>query len=150
MNIYKLHSKPETLNNYKQISKLRDIVISSKDNYSATIEYKNLLGDLHREDGPALEYEDGREAWYYDGVPHRGGDLPASIDPDGDMEWWVHGKQHREGGPAIVYDNGMEYWMYNDELHREDGPAVTDNETYFRYYIHNKEYSKEEYNAMNK
>jgi len=31
---------------------------------------------------------------------------------------------HREDGPAIEYDNGTKYWYRNGRLHREDGPAV--------------------------
>lgn len=49
---------------------------------------------FHREDGPAIEYADGR------------------------IEYWVEGKLHREDGPAIVYpgvDNGY-CWFLNGEL----------------------------------
>jgi len=31
---------------------------------------------------------------------------------------------HRTDGPAIEYINGKECWYLNNELHREDGPAV--------------------------
>jgi NTP pyrophosphatase (non-canonical NTP hydrolase) len=31
---------------------------------------------------------------------------------------------HREDGPAVEYSNGDKRWYLNDELHREDGPAV--------------------------
>ena len=59
-----------------------------------------LNGELHREDGPAIEYASGDKAWYLDG------------------------KLHREDGPAFEWANGDKAWYLNDELHREDGPAV--------------------------
>ena len=31
------------------------------------IVHKNLLGQLHREDGPAIECSDGSKDWYIDG-----------------------------------------------------------------------------------
>lgn len=49
--------------------------------------YKN--GKLHREDGPAVIYNNGRK------------------------EWWVNGRRHREGGPAVEWINGTnQYWTH--------------------------------------
>ena len=31
---------------------------------------------------------------------------------------------HREDGPAVIYPDGTEMWYKNDQLHREDGPAA--------------------------
>ena len=40
-------------------------------------------------------------------------------------EWWLNGKRHREDEPAMVEDNdGYKEWWLNGERHREDGPAV--------------------------
>ncbi len=49
--------------------------------------FKN--GDLHREDGPAIEWADGTKIWYVDG------------------------KLHREDGPAIEYASGSKEWYRN-------------------------------------
>jgi hypothetical protein len=38
---------------------------------------------LHREDGPAVEWADGRR------------------------EWWLHGERHREDGPALEWADGQ-------------------------------------------
>ena len=54
---------------------------------------------LHREDGPAVEYTDGRT-------------------------WYLNGKLHRVDGPAMEYYNGSKYWFLNDKFHRTDGPAI--------------------------
>jgi len=44
--------------------------------------------NLHRKDGPAIEYANG------------------------DKEWFLNGKRHREDGPAVELANGhKEYWI---------------------------------------
>ena len=55
-------------------------------------EYKNKQGQLHRTDGPAIEYDNGTK------------------------EWYINGKLHRTDGPAIEYDNGSKEWWVNGEL----------------------------------
>jgi hypothetical protein len=64
-------------------------------------EYINSSGELHREDGPAVECDSGSYAWYF------------------------HGKRHREDGPATknVYgykpnDAFYEYYL-NDKMYTE-------------------------------
>jgi len=37
---------------------------SIKKEYSDWVEYRNKEGQLHREDGPAREYDDGTKSWY--------------------------------------------------------------------------------------
>ncbi len=51
--------------------------------------YINEKGQLHREDGPAVENIHNRK------------------------EWCKHGKWHREDGPAVEYPNGDKYWYLN-------------------------------------
>ena len=63
-------------------------------------EWRNSLGQLHRENGP------------------------ARIRADGTQEWWINGKRHRRNGPAIEWNDGEKEWYLNGELHREDGPAI--------------------------
>ena len=53
-------------------------------------------GELHREDGPAVEYSNG------------------------DKWWCIHGKYHREDGPAYERKNGykeyyLEHLQYTEE-----------------------------------
>jgi hypothetical protein len=52
--------------------------------------YRNEDGKPHREDGPALELDDGSKYWF------RNGEL------------------HQEGGPAVELPNGDKYWFRND------------------------------------
>jgi hypothetical protein len=49
-----------------------------------------LNGQLHREDGPAIEYVDGGKAWF------------------------LNGKRHREDGPAFEYVSGEKCWYLED------------------------------------
>ena len=54
-------------------------------------------GQLHREDGPAVEYSDGYKAWY------------------------IKGERHREDGPALEFVNGTkEYWINGEELTEQE------------------------------
>jgi hypothetical protein len=55
-------------------------------------EWYNLNGELHREDGPAIEFDDG------------------------DKYWYINGERHREDGPAIEYADGDKSWYINGEL----------------------------------
>ena len=55
-----------------------------------------LNGELHREDGPAIEFANGSKAWY------------------------LHGKYHREDGPAYegvsrLFTTGWRKWYLEDE-----------------------------------
>jgi antitoxin component YwqK of YwqJK toxin-antitoxin module len=54
--------------------------------------YKN--GELHRDDGPTIEYPSGRKAWY------------------------KNGQLHRENGPAIECSDGRKYWYKNGKLQK--------------------------------
>ena len=70
-------------------------------------------GNLHREDGPAVEFADGAKCWWLYGKPHRV-DGPAFEEVNGTKEWWLNGKYHREDGPAREYANGTKEWWVND------------------------------------
>jgi hypothetical protein len=50
-----------------------------------------LNGELHRDDGPAVEFANGTKCWY------------------------LNGKLHREDGPAVEYANGDKRWYLNGE-----------------------------------
>ncbi len=59
------------------------------------IKYLDFNGQLHREDGPAMTFNNGAEFYY------------------------VHGKQHRTDGPSTIWHDGeVEYWV-NDVYYTE-------------------------------
>ena len=79
-----------------------------------TKEWRWYLNDeLHREDGPAVEWANGTKEWRLQGVRHRE-DGPAVEYPDGDKRWYLDGKLHREDGPAIEWADGDEWWYLKD------------------------------------
>lgn len=101
-------------------------------------------GELHRENGPAVECLDGIKIWLKRGKIHRDesqpcttyptGIGPAVECPDGRKEWLQYNKLHREDGPAVICELG-EFWFRWGKFHRGkskkcprypngDGPAV--------------------------
>tara|TARA_R100000951_G_scaffold106063_1_gene100301 strand:- start:2 stop:676 length:675 start_codon:yes stop_codon:yes gene_type:complete len=110
-------------------------------NACGVTEYR-LNGELHREDGPAVEYADEPGQWYLHGKLHRE-DGPAESMDNGHW-WYLHGKLHREGGPAIEQllpfgeDTKMEEWYLHGELHREDGPALDDGDGQREWWLDGK------------
>lgn len=94
-----------------------------------------LNGELHREDGPALEWRNGSRWWYSHGRLHRE-DGPAVERADGTKEWFVNGLRHRDAGPALVRPGGLRHWYRNNKLHREDGPAVERADGSRWWYLH--------------
>lgn len=83
----------------KVFSRLGAAVVGMTVSKNKTKIWRNDAKELHREDGPAIEYSDGAQ------------------------EWWLNGQLHRKGGPAISRKH-MQAWYVNGLLHREDGPAI--------------------------
>ena len=63
--------------------------------YPSIVEWRNELGQLHREDGPAI------------------------VCAYGYKEWYINDKLHREDGPAIEYADGDKSWYINDKEYTE-------------------------------
>jgi hypothetical protein len=74
-----------------------------------------LNDKLHRIDGPAEEFSDGKKYWYQNGL------------------------LHRIGGPAIEWANGEKHWYQNDLLHRIDGPACDYVDGYKEWWFEGKQ-----------
>ena len=56
-----------------------------------TREFYNSDGQLHRTNGPAIEYANGTKYWYQNGVCHRT-DGPAVEWDSGGKSWFIDGK----------------------------------------------------------
>jgi len=54
-----------------------------------------LNSNLHKIDGPAVEYANGTKYWCLNGKLHRT-DGPAVEFADGDKEWWLNDIQYSE------------------------------------------------------
>jgi len=46
------------------------------------------------------------------------------IDENGYKMWFKDNQLHREEGPALEYPDGTKFWYIRDRLHRLDGPAI--------------------------
>lgn len=46
------------------------------------------------------------------------------IYPNGTQEWWFDNELHREDGPAVEREDESRLWYKRGQLHRTDGPAV--------------------------
>jgi hypothetical protein len=79
----------------------------------------HLKKNIHREDGPAVEYDDGGKCWYQNGKRHRV-DGPAIIRTDGYKAWYLNGRRHRVDGPAIEYVSGDNLWFLNGHNYEFD------------------------------
>ena len=86
-----------------------------------TVFYLNGQGQIHREDGPAVESPEGHKKWYIDGLLHRL-DGPASVNSLGE-DWYQNGLLHRKDGPAVIHHSHKEWWL-NGKRHRVGGPAI--------------------------
>jgi hypothetical protein len=84
-----------------------------------TKRWYNEKDELHRLDGPAIEYSDGDKYWCQNGKYHRL-DGPALDHIDGYKAWWVNGQLHRLDGPAVEYASGAKEWYIEDVYHTEE------------------------------
>ena len=76
--------------------------------------YYNIAGQLHRTDGPAVEWVNGEHRWYQSGLLHRD-DGPAVEWADGSKSWWQNGQRHRTDGPAVELTCGYTEYRINGE-----------------------------------
>jgi hypothetical protein len=88
--------------------------------------------------------ERGNKRWYTNGELHRE-DGPAIEWANGDRSWWINGDLHREDGPVIEYANGDKFWFINGKFHREDGPAIERTSGYKEWYIHGEKLTRAEF-----
>lgn len=103
----------------------------------------DAIGRPHRQDGPAVERDDGYQEWRWCGRRHRS-DGPAVIYSGGGEEWWHNHQLHREDGPAVERADGSKEWWLSGKRHRQDGPAIVEDGRQ-RFFIDDKELSEEEF-----
>ena len=113
--------------------------------YKDRTEYLNSKGQLHREDGPAVENSNEDKYWYLNGNCHRENG-PAIEYSNGDKCWFLNNQFHREDGPAVEYANGSKYWYLNGKLHREDGPAREYADGSKEWWLNGKKLTEAEFN----
>ena len=90
-----------------------DIELTQDIDEHGNIEWKNKAGELHRTNGPAIEWADGGKFWYCNGELHRDGDLPAVEFANGKVEYWRHGI---EGFPSDGVSSPTHYEVEGKQL----------------------------------
>ena len=70
------------------------------------------------------------------------------VHPNGDKYWLLNDQIHREDGPAVEKANGTKEWCLNGEHHREDGPAIEWSDGYKEWYLNDKRVTEEEHKRM--
>ena len=58
-----------------------------------TKRWLNSLGQFHREDGPAIEHDNGIKFWYKNGLHHREDGPAVQYAYSGHIEWWIVGRR---------------------------------------------------------
>ena len=76
-----------------------------------------LNGKTHREDGPAIEYEDGGKYWFINGKMHRE-DGPAAIVHGYRKEWYLDGKEVQPED-VVDYNLAKGIFCYYDDQEQE-------------------------------
>src|SRR5258708_6182686 len=99
---------------------------SRKDECGNIFWYKEGTGIAHREDGPAIEWNDGGKEWQQDGKLHRINGPAISF--VGMKVWYINGKRHRLDGPAVEVITGERYWWHQGKY-----IPVRSQENYERY-----------------
>lgn len=118
--------------------------------HSAPFKYDDKIawykhGTYHREDGAALEWNNGTRMWYYKGALHRVGG-PAVTNPLGNEDWYFEGNLHREDGPAeSVPREGYKGWLKHGVYHRLDGPAREWSNGIKQFWIDGQDYTEEDF-----
>jgi hypothetical protein len=96
--------------------------------------WKNEEGQYHRENGPAIEWNNGDKSWYINGELHRENG-PALENAGGSKSYWLNGikveekdlpmNQKEEWPKCTTNEMGTKFWRNKEgEYHREDGPAI--------------------------
>ena len=95
MNLYKFHNEPQSLDLFNEANELSLSFIEPVNGIRLQTKYKDIMGRLHKEDGPAYTSSGipEIEAWYWHGKLHRLEQEPAYRNSDGKVQWWINGVQ---------------------------------------------------------
>jgi len=78
--------------------------------------YLNDEEQLHRLDGPAVEYSCGTKYWAINGNYHRNIDLAEEYS-DGEKLWRFKGERHRVGGSFYSHSK---WWFIHGEVYSKE------------------------------
>lgn len=67
------------------------------------------------------------------------------VSGNGTKRWFLNDELHREDGPAIEYIRGSKLWYLNGKLHRVAGPAIKGADGSKAWYLEGKQLTKQEH-----
>ena len=67
------------------------------------------------------------------------------VESNGDKFWYLNNQLHREDGPAVERSDGSKRWYLNGQLHREDGPAIERFDGSKSWYLNSEFLTEEEH-----
>ena len=70
------------------------------------------------------------------------------VDIIGNQYWFKADQVHKEDGPAITWNDGNQYWYKEGKIHREDGPAVIYADGRQLWYNYGKRYEPSAHDLM--
>jgi hypothetical protein len=70
----------------------------------------------------------------------------VKVDFEGNKSWYLDDELHREDGPAIEDANGYKAWYLIGKLHREDGPAIEYSSGEKAWFLNGKCLTEEQFN----
>lgn len=56
------------------------------------------------------------------------------IDEYGNQEWYLNDQIHRDDAPAVIDKDGTQKWYQWGKLHRTDGPAIVQTKTHKHWF----------------
>lgn len=140
---YNVHCYPEEISATKDYPPDKGIILDGPVVWKTTSEISKRIylwysdGVLHRLDGPAIVFPDGRLTWWVDGkqipvntqeeferwlkINHHTKELPRQNILN--LETKAHLRREYDDGPFEDEDGTLWYYK-NGHLHRDDGPAV--------------------------
>jgi hypothetical protein len=62
---------------------------------------------------------------------------------DGRKYWYLNDELHREDGPAVENADGDKCWYLNNKLHREDGPAVEHSDGHKAWFLNGQRHRED-------
>ena len=112
--------------------------------YPSGIKSWLMNGKLHREDGPAIEWPDGVKEWYLNGKLLTEQEFNTRMNT---KELTINPIEELLEYTVKVYPNGSKFWWLNEELHREDGPAIEWLDGTKEWYLNGVELSEQDFNT---
>ena len=124
-NVTKLERSVEQKSTEEKMKTIKvDNFYDLPENYTGIVKYHGgsieyyLNGEFHREDGPAIIWDDGTIQYYLNGKCHRE-DGPAAIQPDGSIFYYLNDKNITEKVNKWIKNNNIPDYKFWNEVDKK-------------------------------